>query len=110
MPHELIVPAAEVIVNYVHGFALSEGLALREDATGGSSGLAGLLERHASLSLPAMRRAMRASPTTPAPVVGTVEPAAVRPTQLLTGRFIPCRSRPNARTRISWTTAPLASA
>lgn len=62
LPPELIVPAAGVIVDYVHGFALSEGLALRAGAPGECNGLAGLLERHPSLSLPAMRRAMRASP------------------------------------------------
>lgn len=53
---------AGVVVDYVHGFALSEGLALRSGTPGGGGGLAGLLQRHPSLSLPAMRRAMQASP------------------------------------------------
>lgn len=60
LPHELIVPAAGVIVDYVHGFALSEGLALRASDPG-EGGLVALLERYPSMKLPAMRRAMRAS-------------------------------------------------
>lgn len=62
LPHELILPAAEVIIDYVHGFALSEGLALRAGPSSGGNGLVGLLARHPSLSLPAMRRAMQAAP------------------------------------------------
>lgn len=67
LPQELIMPAAGVIVDYVHGFALSEGLALRAGAPGNGNGLAGLLERHPDLSLPAMRRAMGASPVASGP-------------------------------------------
>src|SRR5690606_24836824 len=67
LPQELIVPAAGVIVDYVHGFALSEGLALGAGASGGGTGLAALLERHPGLSLPAMRRAMGASPVASGP-------------------------------------------
>lgn len=62
MPPEGIKTAAEAIVDYVHGFALAEGLALRAGASGErSAGLAGLLERYPSLRLPALRRALAAS-------------------------------------------------
>lgn len=67
LPRELIVPAAGVIIDYVHGFALAEGLALRDGATGGKKDLAVLLERYPSLNLPAMRRAMRSPSAAQAP-------------------------------------------
>lgn len=60
LPGDRIAQAADVIIDYVHGFALSEGLALQGGAPG-TLGLAGLLARHPHLNLPALRRALEVS-------------------------------------------------
>lgn len=61
LPPGLVATAAAVIVDYVHGFTLAEGMSLRDQRTsppGAGRDIIALLKRHPELPVPALRRAL----------------------------------------------------